>query len=259
MEQKTNKPVTLKDGRSWWLRLKPEELAPLVLLAIELDMPKSRILPLLEDVHEYCNWGEYGAYTGTFEGIPVTVVYHGSGAFSVSQAIEELAQLGAATILRVGSCGGISPLVKVGDVVTCEATIRDDRVMLDYVPAEYPAVASFDLLCAELDACREEGLRAACGVTLSTATFYPGSGHPTAGGIFDTAPYERVKLWEKLDALCVDIESSVVLLMARLFHMKGGSMLCVSNHAVTGDGSFLTEEHVTSVARAALKALVHCK
>lgn len=252
---KSNKSVVLEDGRSWWLRLAPGDLAPNVLMAIELDMPKRCLLPLLTDVKQITDFGEYQVYTGKYQDVPVSLVYHGTGAFSVSTALEEIAVLGAEKVVRVGSCGGISGSVAVGDLVVCEGTIRDDKLMLDYVPAEYPAVADFEMVGNALDACREQHIPAISGISLSTATLYPGSGYETAVGILAQEPYERVKLWEKLNALVVDIETSTVLIMSRIFNMKGASVLGVSNHCITGEGGYLTDEWVTSVARTGLEAL----
>ncbi len=251
----TNQIVSLQDGKSWWLRLKPGDLAKKVVLAIELDMPKKCILPLLANVEKISQFGEYEVYNGTYQGEKISIVYHGSGSFSVSTAIEEIAVLGAAAVLRIGSCGALSAEVSVGDVIVCDGTIREDRIMLDYVPAEYPAIADRQIVENEIRFGQEEQLVIREGITLSTATLYPASGYETAVGILDSTPYDRIRLWEKVNTLAVDVETSTVLIMARLFHMKGGSLLGVSNHCITGEGGSLTDETVKGIGKTGLAAL----
>ena len=251
-----NKAASFEDDKTWWLQLGKGVLSDNVVLAIELDIPSAVLLPELQDVQVLTDRGEYRAYRGSFDGRDVSVVYHGSGAFSMIGAIEELGQLGVKRLIRVGSCGGISRDVRVGDVIIAEATVRDDRIMLDYVPAEYPAYADHRLVRELARAAEEEGLRAVSGLTLSTASFYPGSGYPTAGGVFDEQPYRRMELWKKLGILGVDIETSSVLVLSRLFGMQGASVLGVSNHSVTGEGGYLGEDYVRALCRAALSAAV---
>ena len=119
---------------------------------------------------------EYLAYRGDFRGHEVGLVYHGSGSFSISTALEELARLGVKTVLRVGNSGGFQGRVRVGEMVVATGAIRAERMLLDYVPPEYPAVADRRLAECLIRACREAGATCYEGLTLSVASFYPGSG-----------------------------------------------------------------------------------
>src|SRR5439155_6106734 len=55
-------------------------------------------------------------YTGTFRGKPVSVQSSGMGCPSAGIVIEELVILGVKRILRVGTCGGLQPDMKLGDL-----------------------------------------------------------------------------------------------------------------------------------------------
>ena len=114
------------------------------------------------------------AYKGDFRGHEVGLVYHGSGSFSISTALEELAGLGVKTVLRVGNSGGFQEQVRVGDMVVASGAIRAERMLLDYVPPEYPAVADRRLAECLIKASREAGAACYEGLTLSVASFYPG-------------------------------------------------------------------------------------
>jgi uridine phosphorylase len=93
-----------------------------------------------EEISRYRGLVTYRAYTP--KGVPVTISGTGMGVASTHICIEELSRLGCEVIIRLGSCGGIDPSVKVGDVVVPIACVRDERASLNYAPMGYPAVAS---------------------------------------------------------------------------------------------------------------------
>ena len=243
------------DGKSWWLRLNKEETPKRFILTLLLDIPTNAILEQMSQVEKIAEHGEYMVFRGQFEGCEIGVLYHGSGSFSISTAIEELATLGVEIILRVGNSGGVSEQVKVGDTIVSIGAIREDRIMLDYIPVEYPAIADRKIVEAAAKACKSLGIANHEGLTLSVATFYPGSGFPTAIGVIDETVLQRVHLCKKVGALNMDIETSTVLTMAKLLKMRGGAVLGIGNHTVTGEGEFLEPEFTSRLALTGLKTL----
>ena len=76
---------------------------------------------------------EFVTYTGTLDGVKVSVTSTGIGGPSASIAMEELIQCGADTFIRVGTCGGMALDVEGGDIVVATGGgnvkgIRTDRV-----------------------------------------------------------------------------------------------------------------------------------
>ena len=74
---------------------------------------------------------EFVTYTGTLDGVKVSVTSTGIGGPSASIAMEELIQCGADTFIRVGTCGGMALDVEGGDIVVATGAIkgiRTDRV-----------------------------------------------------------------------------------------------------------------------------------
>ena len=59
-------------------------------------------------------------YTGTVDGVPVSVQTTMMGAPTTSIVMEELLNLGVTTFIRVGTCGGFGAL-EIGDVVVALA------------------------------------------------------------------------------------------------------------------------------------------
>ena len=97
---------------------------------------------------------EYVTYTGTLDGVKVSVTSTGIGGPSASIALEELVKCGADTFLRVGTCGGMQLDVMSGDIVIAQGAIRMEGTSKEYAPIEYPAVANLDVLNAMIDVSR---------------------------------------------------------------------------------------------------------
>ena len=83
---------------------------------------------------------EYTTYTGTIDGVKVSVTSTGIGGPSAAIAIEELSKCGAHTFLRVGTCGGMQEDVLGGDIVVASGAIRMEGTSREYAPIEYAGV-----------------------------------------------------------------------------------------------------------------------
>src|SRR5690348_15323082 len=69
---------------------------------------------------------EYRTFTGSVDGVPVSTMSTGMGGPSVAIGVEELAELGVHTFLRVGTCGAAQPEIKVGDLVIAIGSVRSE-------------------------------------------------------------------------------------------------------------------------------------
>jgi uridine phosphorylase len=106
----------------------------------------------IERAREIACKREYRTWLGYVGGTPVLVTSTGIGGPSASIAIDELAQLGVRTFVRVGTTGAIQADVKVGDVVVTTGAVRLDGASSHYAPIEYPAVAHHEVVTALLRA-----------------------------------------------------------------------------------------------------------
>ena len=107
---------------------------------------------------------EFETWTGELLGERVSVVSTGIGGPSAAIAMEELANLGAHTFIRVGTCGGIELSVQSDDVVVATGAVRMEGTSREYAPIEYPAVADFGVLTALAQAAESSGRRWHAGV-----------------------------------------------------------------------------------------------
>ena len=103
---------------------------------------------------------EFTTYTGYLEGEKVSVTSTGIGGPSAAIALEELANVGADTFIRVGTSGGMQLEVKSGDLVIATGAVRMEGTSKEYAPVEFPAVSDFHITNALVEAA-ENGKEAA--------------------------------------------------------------------------------------------------
>ncbi len=77
---------------------------------------------------------EYTTYTGTLDGVKVSVTSTGIGGPSAAIAIDELAKVGAKTFVRVGTCGGMQEEVLGGDIVIATGAVRMEGTSREFAP-----------------------------------------------------------------------------------------------------------------------------
>lgn len=115
-----------------------------------------------------------GTYVHDGETIDVAAVPTGIGCPSVDIVVNELLQLGARRLLRVGTSGTLVDTVTIGDLVIASAAVRDEATSDAYTPREFPAVADPTMVRMLQDVAMSMGLgeRVHCGVVHSKDSFY---------------------------------------------------------------------------------------
>lgn len=171
---------------------------------------------------------EYTSWLGYVHQKPVLVMSHGIGGPSTAIAVEELAQLGVKTVLRVGTSGGMQQQVRAGDAVIVQAAIRQDGTSREYLPIEYPAVADFDVTAALKQAALRLGQPHHVGVVQCKDSFYGQHAPlrmPVSGELL--AKWEA---WIKGGALASEMETAALFTVASVLRMRAGAvMLCIWN------------------------------
>ncbi|NMC61052.1 MAG: nucleoside phosphorylase, partial [Candidatus Methanofastidiosa archaeon] len=135
----------------------------------------------MEDVKEIASNREYTTISGYYKGVGVSVTSTGIGAPSTSIAIEELARIGARTLIRVGSTGALDEKIRCGDLIINTASVRYDGATKDYVNPFYPAVSSYEVTLALIEACEKLQYKYHVGIGASRDTFYGGQERPSFG------------------------------------------------------------------------------
>ena len=168
---------------------------------------------------------EYVTYTGTLDGVKVSVTSTGIGGPSASIAMEELYRCGADTFVRIGTCGGMQPEVKSGDIVVATGAIRMEGTSKEYAPIEFPAVANLEVINALVEGAKKEGCEFHTGVVQCKDAFY-GQHEP------ETKPvsYELLNKWEawkRLGCLASEMESAALFVVGNYLRVRVGSIFLV--------------------------------
>ena len=108
----------------------------------------------LVDAKEKAWSREYRTFTGSIDGTPVSTCSSGIGGPSMAIAVEELGELGVTTFIRVGTCGAARMGIRIGDLVIATGAVRSEGTPDAYVPREFPAMASHEVVSALTDAAR---------------------------------------------------------------------------------------------------------
>jgi uridine phosphorylase len=207
----------------------------------------------LDNAREVAFSREYRTFTGSIEGVPVSAMSTGMGGPSVAIAIEELGELGVHTFLRVGTCGAAQPEVKMGDLVIATGSVRSEGTPNGYVPVEYPAIASLDVVNALVEAATAEGARHHVGIIRSVDALY-------SDLVPDRMPRpshirEELELWSRAGVLSNDMESSTLFVVSRLRRLRAGTInLCVDELGA-GEIHHLDPSYMDRMLKVAVDAL----
>ncbi|HEV2012333.1 MAG TPA: nucleoside phosphorylase [Candidatus Dormibacteraeota bacterium] len=208
------------------IRCKPGDVGDVVLLPGDPGRVES-IAKLLERPRLIARNREYTTYTGELDGRAVSVCSTGIGSPSTAIAVEELAAIGATTFIRVGTTGSIQSEVRFSDLVIATGAVRDEGTTPGYVPISYPAVADFELVSAMVAAARGANLRAHVGIVRSHDSLYTDL-HAAMQPRREELE-QALRVWQRSQVLCNDMETSAIFVIAAVRRLRGGSVLTVVN------------------------------
>ena len=182
-----------------------------------------RIAALFDDPEPLAATREFTTYRGLLGGRPVVACSTGIGGPSTSIAVEELAQLGVHTFLRVGTTGAIQPDIDVGTLIVTTGSVRLDGASHHFAPQEYPAVADFECTTALVEAARAGGAPVRIGITASSDTFYPGQErYDTVSGQVVASFRGSLAEWQRLGVLNYEMESATLFTMCAANGWRAG-------------------------------------
>ena len=112
---------------------KDADIAELVLMPGDPLRAKYIADNFLSDAVLVTNIRNMSGYTGTYKGVKVTVMAHGMGMPSASIYVFELIHFfHVKKIIRIGTCGAVSPKPKVGDVILTKQIYSESNFAYTY-------------------------------------------------------------------------------------------------------------------------------
>jgi uridine phosphorylase len=225
--------VALPTGeRQYHIGLGPGELADFILLPGDPDRT-GRIATRLDSIEREHRHREFASVTGTYRGLRVSILSTGIGTDNVEIAVAEvLAITDRPTFVRVGSCGGLQPEMELGDLVVSTGAVRLETTTSWFVHDGYPAVASYEVVLALLEAANRGGRRVHLGLTATAPGFYGAQGRPIPSlpirfpDLADDMMRQRV--------LNFEMEASALLVLASLARCRAGVVCAVYAQRSTG-------------------------
>ena len=186
-------------------------------------------------------------YTGTYKGEPVSVMGTGMGMPSLSIYVNELIRdYGAKRLVRVGTCGGLSPEVKVRDMILGISASTDSAVnKVRFRGMDYASAPSFRLLEAAWRAAVERKMPVHVGKIVSSDSFY-------------TEDPDQWKLWARFGVIGVEMEAAELYTLAAKHGVEALAVLTVSDHLVTHEETSSADREKTflSMVEVGLAALL---
>ena len=178
----------------------------------------------LTDSYELAHNREYWSFIGNYHGLKIIISSMGIGSPSTAIGLEEFGLCGVDTIIRVGTSGSLQTKIPIGSIVNATGAIRDEGTSGQYVPLEYPAIASVDLVLSIREAATKIGISAYEGLIHSKDSFY--SENPKLSPNFEVLE-QRWKVWERGNVLATEMESSLLFILAQLRGWRAGTVVAV--------------------------------
>ena len=226
--------VALPTGeRQYHIGLGPGELAEYILLPGDPDRT-ARIAARLDHVDREHRHREFASASGTYKGLPVSIVSTGIGTDNVEIVIAEiLAITENPTLMRVGSSGALQPGIALGDLVISTGAVRLETTTSWFVHDGYPAVAHHEAVVALIEAAERLGKRYHVGLTATSPGFFGAQGRP-----IPQLPIRYPDLAEDMArerVMNFEMEASALLVLAGLARCRAGVVCAVYAQRTTGD------------------------
>jgi uridine phosphorylase len=219
-------------GRPYHIRLSRKDVGRIAFLPGDPGrVPK--IAERFQETKDLGSHREYRAYAGRVGNEKVVAVSTGIGGPAAAIAIEELARLGVKVMIRVGTCGAITPEIRTGSIIIADAAVRMDGTSAQYVPLGYPAAATPGVVMALREAAASRGARHAVGITASTDAFYVGQGRESFGGYFPSGSARLLDDMKAAKVLCFEMEAATLFALGRVFGLKTGAVFAVVANRAT--------------------------
>jgi purine-nucleoside phosphorylase len=186
------------------------------------------------------------AFTGTYQGVPVSVMGSGMGMPSIGIYSTELARFyGVQRMIRVGTCGGLADELSLGDVVVGSVASTDSTFPSSVLGLPLSLAADYGLL--------ETAVR--LGAERPT-------GRPVVGQIWSADVfYDPRSINEQLRAkgvLAVEMEAAALYALGMTEGFAALAILTVSDHIIRGEklSSADRERKVDDMVELALATVV---
>ena len=200
------------------------EIADTVLLPGDPLRAKYIAETFLENAECYNTIRNAFGYTGTYKDKRVSVQATGMGIPSISIYTNELInEYGVKTLIRVGTCGGMSPDIHVRDVLIAQGASTDSSIIRNTFGRDiyYAPLADFTMVEKAHQVAQANQISVQVGNVLSEDRFY-------------NDEIDRQKLVQ-YGVKGAEMEAAALYLLAAKYGVRALAVLTISNHIITGE------------------------
>ena len=174
-------------------------------------------------------------YTGTWKGVPVTVMASGMGIPSIGIYSWELyTEYDVENIIRIGSAGALPDNVKVMDIVMAQGACTDSNFAHHFnLMGTFAPIADYKLLRTAVEIAEAKGITPHVGNLLSSDNFYDDGG-------------DGPDQWKKMGVLAIDMEAAGLYMNAARLGKRALAICTISNHIYDTSADLSAEERQTS-------------
>jgi purine-nucleoside phosphorylase len=186
-------------------------------------------------------------FTGTYRGMPVSVMGTGMGIPSSAIYVTELIRdFGVKRLIRVGTCGGVVDEVGVGDVIVAIGASTDSSInRVRYNGWDFSATADYGLLSAAVTA-----------AAAVDATVHVGNIH--SSDLFYSPEPDVADHWNRMGILAVEMEAAGLYGISAEERARALAISTVSDHIRRAEHTTPDQREggFTAMATIALEALL---
>ncbi len=161
-------------------------------------------------------------YTGTYHGVPVSVMASGMGIPSIGiYSYELFTHYDVDNIIRIGSAGALRGDLALGSVVAGMGACTDSNFAAQYdLGGNFAPIADFQLLMAAVESAREMGVEMPVGNLYSSDVFYDAAG--------------RNMKFAKMGVMAVEMEAAGLYCTAAYTGKRALAICSISDDLING-------------------------
>ena len=179
-------------------------------------------------------------YTGTYDGVKISVMASGMGMPSIGIYSWELYTVfGVENIMRIGSTGALQDNIKLRDIVIGQGACTDSNWASQYhLAGMFAPIADFHMLETCVETAKEMGVVYHVGNILSSDRFYGDDGDMPEG-------WNANHGWQKMGVLAVEMEAAALYMNAARAGKRALAICSISDNLVTGEELSADERQTT--------------
>jgi uridine phosphorylase len=187
----------------------------------------------------------YTFWTGTYNGVKITVGNAGLYAPDTALVTELLCEGGIQCLIRIGSCGALTSDIRIGDIVIADSALRGDGVTGYYVDKDFVPQATQSVTDTLFRIFSQD------------TTAHRGIVWTTDALLRETPAVVNPAI--KKGAIAVDMVTSPFFTVASVYTRKSASILAVSDNLITGEIGFGSPQFVDAENKMVAKTLEAAK